>query len=392
MRKEKSWGLSSLVEKVGASPFYLYDVDAMVERFNLLRSSVSLKNPTFHYAMKANSNSHVLKALKNAGAAVDVVSAGEMQRALECGFKPNQILFSGVGKTLDELTLALKRNIKQINVESFAELQRIQNLANKFSCKPSIGLRVNPNVNPKTHPYITTGFRENKFGISGSEFNAAVKLLAKSPNLRFSGLTMHIGSQITDLKPFKESIGKIKQAFLKLRHQGFGLQRLDVGGGLGIDYKKEVITDNNRIIKFGQIVSDSLADLDAEILFEPGRILTARFGYLFTEVQYVKRGFKNFIIVDTGMNHLIRPALYQAYHRIFPLQKRSGKITADVVGPLCESSDILGLKRTLSGIKQGDYLCIADTGAYGFSMASNYNLRGLPSEYVIFEGKLRLSH
>lgn len=370
--------------KTHDTPFYIYDLDSVAQRIRKLRSGLKLKKTAIHYAMKANSHCEILKLFKKNQCGVDVVSFGELKYALKIGFRPDQIIFSGVGKSKLELTLAIQKKIKQINVESLQELERIITIAKELGKKADIGLRINPNINAKTHPYITTGIRRNKFGINIKDLAKIKKaLIENSECLRLKGLSFHIGSQITHMGAFSEAFSHIKELYKKMRAEGFLIERIDLGGGLGIDYHHDGTKDFERIKQYSKLINDSFKDLDVEVMLEPGRILVARSGILITEVQYIKNnGNINFAIVDTGMHHLIRPALYQAYHRIEPLIPNDGKkIKYNIVGPICESSDFLALDRVMPTLHQGDILCIMDCGAYGYSMASNYNLQKLPKEF-----------
>jgi diaminopimelate decarboxylase len=361
--------LCDLVEE----PSYIYSATGLRQRVEqFLAALAPLKNEFMvHYAMKANSHPKILKSFMGYGLGVDVVSGGELKKALDCGFEPQKIIFSGVGKTKSEIQFALEMKIKQINVESLPELERIAS----FQKDVSIVLRLNPNVDAKTHPYISTGFKENKFGIDETQIPQFLETIRKNPCLKLAGISSHIGSQIFDLNVIQEAIAKMRNLFQQIKDQGFDLKVFDVGGGVGIDYNQDAQSDFENMNRYGQILIKGLSDLPVQIQMEPGRILVARSAALLTQVQYIKRTpHKTFIICDSGMNHLLRPALYQAEHRIFPLRQKAGeKMVCDVVGPVCESSDFLGKNREFTGIEQGDWLAIADTGAYGASMMSDYN-------------------
>jgi len=370
--------------KTHVTPFYLYDLESVNQRIRLLKSGIRLKRATVHYAMKANANPEILQLMRQNRCGVDVVSSGELACAIKVGFKPEQIIFSGVGKTKTDLRLAIQKKIKQINVESLQELERILMISKQLGHPAEVGLRINPNINAKTHPYITTGIRKNKFGINISDLTNIKKLLRDNTKyLKLRSLSIHIGSQITSLGAFSEAFKKVIELYKKMRMEGFLIERIDIGGGLGIDYYQEGHKDHVRIKQYTKLVNQAFKNLDVEVMLEPGRILVGRCGLLVTEIQYLKNnGPINFAIVDTGMHHLIRPALYQAYHRILPLRPHAGrKIKYNIVGPICESSDFLATARLLSPLHQGDILCVRDTGAYGFSMASTYNLQELPKEF-----------
>jgi diaminopimelate decarboxylase len=374
-------------------PVYIYDLDHILSRFQSLKNSFKKLKPAIHYAMKANSNASILAALGQSGAGVDTVSAGEIKIALAAGIPSHRIIFSGVGKTKAEIRFAIAQQIKQINVESPAELRRIIATAQEMQSSIDVAFRMNPDVNPQTHPYITTGFRENKFGMDESFLPELLEILKTSaPWVRLRGLTLHIGSQLLELDSLREAISKTVQVFLKLRTQGFTLDRFDVGGGVGLDYKThDESLELELVARYGPMVEELLEPLQVEVMLEPGRLLVGRSGLLVSQVQYIKSNqFKNFIIVNTGMHHLLRPALYQAQHRILPLLQRSSHHTSaiyDVVGPICESSDVLTKNLELSKVQEGDLLAIADTGAYGFSMASHYNAHSLPLEFVISKAR-----
>jgi diaminopimelate decarboxylase len=382
-----------LAQHASTTPVYLYDLDDITMRVARLNRALSFATThhTMHYAMKANSNRAILRELARLACGVDTVSGGEIKTALDCGFTPNMIIFSGVGKTVRELEFAIQNQIKQINIESPQELDRIAQIARRLGQRVPVALRLNPDVDAKTHPYITTGFRENKFGMDESFMPEVVTLLkANETELELVGLTMHIGSQITELSSIFEAVRKTLLVFRNLQALGFRLTRLDIGGGVGVHYDTDDTSDElSAIDRYGQeIASIFKANRDLamnlEILSEPGRILVARSGLLIGEVQYIKRApQKTFAILDTGMNHLIRPALYGAKHRVLELEQRSGaKETFDVVGPICESADFLAKDVSLTSIVSGDLIAIADAGAYGFSMASRYNSHAQPTELV----------
>jgi diaminopimelate decarboxylase len=374
-------------------PFYVYDLDGMRTRVRALRAAYP--GIEVHYAMKANSTVPVLKTFQKEGTGVDTVSGGEIQRAFDAGFQPSDVIFSGVGKTKTELNLAIGRGIKQINVESPQELQRIVEIAKALGKKPKVAFRMNPDVDAKTHPYITTGFRENKFGM-GDHFVPELLAILKAAKDTVDpvGLTMHIGSQLQDLSPIEDAIRKTLAVFSAFQNQGVPLRSLDVGGGLGIPYTEEhkiPSKDLDLMAGYGKMLQRALKGFSGAVLCEPGRILVGSCGALVGEVQYVKETpSRNFAVLNTGMHHLIRPALYQAFHRILPLKENSGaaKKLYDVVGPICESSDVLGKQRELPEVSQGDWLAIADAGAYGIAMASTYNEHELPSQYFWEGGKV----
>ena len=319
-QNSQSVGLVELCRRQ-VRPFYLYDLDGIFQRIDHFKESLlNLKNKlSIHYSLKANSNFHLVCALRRHGLGLDVVSGGEIQYGLECGFRGRDMVFSGVGKTAKEIELALAHDVKQINVESVQELERVGRLAEKLELKSPVALRLNPDVDPETHPYIRTGFCENKFGIDVSFLLEIKKILGKySQSLKLVGLSLHVGSQIQDVQSIIEAIKVTKPIYFKLCEQGYDLQTMDIGGGVGINYGNEdVDSDLCRLKDYGIRVSEVFSDWPCEVLCEPGRVLVGRFGFLFGEVQYVKRTpYKNFAILNTGMHHLMRPCLYQTHHRI----------------------------------------------------------------------------
>jgi diaminopimelate decarboxylase len=369
-------------------PTYVYSRKGMMDRLGLYQSTLARnleQRHQLHYAVKANSHPDILKMMNQLGLGADVVSFGELKKCLDAGFSAQKVIFSGVGKTKEEIRGALNAGIKQINVESVSELKRISELAAGLNKKATVVLRVNPAVDPKTHPYISTGFHENKFGIDEVNVGECLDVIRQSKSLHLVGLSCHIGSQLMEFSALREAIQKLRKMYESLRGQGFALTVFDVGGGVGINYQSFADTDHLVLENYGQALKKELSGLEGLIQFEPGRFLVARSGVLLTQVQYIKKTpFKNFVICNAGMNHLIRPALYQAQHRIFPLIKRDGEVLkADVVGPICESSDFLGKNREFTGLQEGDWLAITDAGAYGYSMVSLYNSFPLPKEILI---------
>lgn len=396
--ESQSRPVADLLPQPWQRPVYVYDLDDIEKRYRALDRALGSSPHAIHYAMKANSHPKILAHLARLGAGVDTVSAGEIRLALEAGMPPERIIFSGVAKTVAEIEFALKSKIKQINVESPQELERIASIARRLGCTANVAFRMNPDVNPQTHPYITTGFRENKFGMSESTIPDLVAILRSSEGaLRLRGLTMHIGSLLFDIAVFKEAMDKIIRVHRQLVEAGFELDRLDIGGGLGIRYETgDDHADFELMDVYGKMVNQTFSALKAErpdrpleLITEPGRILVGRAGLLVTEVQYIKKTEqKTFAIVDTGMHHLLRPALYGAKHRLLALKAPAtdARIKFDVVGPICESSDFFGKDVELPELRQGDLLGIADAGAYGYSMASRYNSHELPLEIVISQG------
>ncbi|MEN0057946.1 MAG: diaminopimelate decarboxylase [Bdellovibrio sp.] len=365
-------------------PIYVYDLDFIAQRYQTMASA--LTNVRLFYAMKANSNPQVLQKLHQLGAGADVVSLGEIKRALENGFSPSDIVYSGVGKTRHEITEALKLGIAQINVESLPELERIGELARTLKKKAAVALRLNPDIDIKTHPYIATGLKDNKFGMELSQVPDLVTCLKRySDSLELVGISLHLGSQMLEFSGYEEALHRLKKVYKNLQQEFSTLRRFDFGGGLGIFYDRLALKEEENLLKeYARITLNVLSDLQCELQSEPGRWLLGHCGVLLTQVQYVKKtSAKTFVIVDTGMNHLVRPSLYEAYHQILPLVRREGNTSVDIVGPICESADFLAKERSLPPLQEGDYLAILDTGAYGYSMASCYNLQELPLEVVI---------
>lgn len=373
-------------------PTYLYDLDDIEMRYRAYRDAFTGLKHTVHYAMKANSNAKILSLLGSLGAGADTVSAGEIRLAVAAGIPASRIIFSGVAKTAAELEYAIGLGIKQVNVESPAELKRIAKIAEKLGRTCDVAFRMNPDVDAKTHPYITTGFRENKFGMDDSFVPELIETLRANPkSLKLRGLTMHIGSLLFDLGALKQALEKTCAVHRTMQQHGFSLDRIDVGGGLGIRYETDDTSEELAMLAtYGKMVRETLAtelgDLSGiEVLAEPGRMIVGRAGLLVGEVQYIKKApAKTFVIVDTGMHHLLRPALYGAKHRVLPLKNSAEpRHSYDVVGPICESSDVLAKNVELSEIREGDLIAFADAGAYGFAMANTYNAHDLPEEIAI---------
>lgn len=382
--------LKDIVQKE-TTPFYLYDLDGMRDWYKLFRNSIPSRTGIF-YAMKANNNFQVLKAFQEEGAGLDVVSGGEITLAKKTGFSPDKVIFSGVGKSKEEITMALQWGLLQINVESPEELKAIHHIAKSLNQTASIALRMNPNVDIESHPYIRTGRVDHKFGIDENQIPQILDFIKQNRNtLYLQGLSQHIGSQIFDLKSVLKAAQNLKSLYKNLLQKGFALKTLDLGGGLGVDYHSFGLDKDTLLLqKYGKMLKELFTDFSGPILLEPGRFLTARFGMLCTRVEYVKKTpHKTFAIVNSGMHHFLRPALYQAIHRILPLQTNSKKETYDVVGTICETGDIFGKDVTLPTLKAGDWLALADTGAYGYVMSNHYNLQ-VPVKEIPFSNGIRL--
>lgn len=374
-------------------PFYIYNVDHVTSRIRSYQQAFQHKAQIF-YAMKANNNAQVLQAIRAAGLGVDVVSLGEAEWALENDFDALDIIFSGVSKTRHEIERALAVGIRQLNVESVPELRRIIEIARAANRTARVAFRMNPDVDADTHPYIKTGFRENKFGIDESDFPLVLQLCKEAKDvLQVEGLTLHIGSQIREVTPFVEAIEKILPLFAQFKAEGFSPRTLDIGGGVGISYESDQEEEELKVLQaLGEKVLPLVEKNGLQLMCEPGRFLVARCGLLVGEVQYVKQTpYKQFVILNTGMHHLLRPSLYQAYHRILPVEQKASSDKDeiyDVVGPICESADVLGRDRLLPQIKEGDWLAIADVGAYGAVMSSDYNLHPHAEEFVVRNGEV----
>ena len=371
------------------TPYYVYDFDHITKQYEELKGAFKARKSLISYAVKANSNLSVVKHLGDLGAGADCVSIGEVKRALKVGIAPYKIIFSGVGKTDDEIRQALEFDILMINLESEAELGRVDAIAKEINKTARISIRVNPNVDPKTHPYISTGLHENKFGVDIDTAKRMYIQAKKSDNLDPIGIHCHIGSQLTELEPIKEAVNitanlvKNLAAALKIE-----LKFFDVGGGLGIVYDDEVLIDT---YEYGQVILEALFGLDITVVCEPGRSLVGNAGTFITKVLYEKvNGSKRFVIVDGAMNDLLRPALYDAYHRVEVLGKEDNISDCNVVGPVCESGDFFAKNVDLPLTEHNDLIAIHSAGAYGFTMASNYNTRAKVAEIAIEDGVHRL--
>jgi diaminopimelate decarboxylase len=377
--------LPDVAEGVG-TPAFVYNAEAIRERYRALDAALAPVPHRICFALKANGNLAVLKVLRDLGAGVDIVSAGEMARALAVGYPAEKIVFSGVGKTGAELQAAVKARIGHLNVESREELELLGRIAEAEKVPVQVGIRVNPDVTTDTHPYISTGKSGIKFGLPTDQVLPAAEFILKHPRLELTTLAMHLGSQIVDTEPFLEGISRLTQLVERLRKARVTTLRvLDIGGGLGIRYAEERSIDPE---DFAAAVVPRLAPTGLTVYLEPGRFLVGSAGVLLTRVLYRKHsGGKEFVVVDAGMNDLVRPSHYQAYHEIVELEERGRPAArADVVGPVCETGDFLALDRMLPGLQSGEGLAVLGSGAYGFVMASNYNSRPRPAE-VIVEGE-----
>jgi len=371
------------------TPYYVYDFDHITKQYNELKEAFKARKSLISYAVKANSNLSVVKHLGDIGAGADCVSIGEVRRALKVGIAKYKIIFSGVGKTDTEITEALEQDILMINVESEAELKRVEMMAIKLELKARISIRVNPNVDPKTHPYISTGLHENKFGVDMDTAKRMYIFANKSEHLDPIGVHCHIGSQLTELDPIKEAVNIVADLVRNLKSAlKIELKFFDVGGGLGIVYDNETLINT---YDYAQTVLDALFGLDITIVCEPGRFIVGNSGTFVTKVLYEKvNGDKRFVIVDGAMNDLIRPSLYDAYHKVEVLNDNNDLSDCNVVGPVCESGDFFAKNINLPQTKHNDLIAIYSAGAYGFTMASNYNTRGRVAEIAIENGQDRL--
>ena len=402
--------LTRAAEEFG-TPLYIYSAGTILDHYTRLDAALAPLDHLICYAVKANSNRAILKLLADAGAGFDIVSGGELFRAIKAGADPKKCTFAGVGKTRDEIEYALEQGVYSFNVESEAELEYIDKIAGAKNSRAPIALRINPDVDPHTHEYISTGSHENKFGISLEDAPRIYERAAKMQNIDVVGVQMHIGSQITEAKPFAEAIAKVAPLVRDLKSK-YGIKFFSIGGGMGIIYRRALESGPGKwwhehggessafsLRDYADAIVPPLRDLGIRILVEPGRFLIGNAGVLLTRVRYLKKsGQKKFAIVDAGMNDLIRPALYRSYHEIVPVKEKIEIETEskrkmeriDIVGPVCESGDFFALDREMPDVREGDLLAIMSAGAYGFVMASNYNSRPLPAEVLVHGDKVRL--
>jgi diaminopimelate decarboxylase len=401
--------LARVAEELG-TPTYVYSAGTILDHYARLDTAFQSLDHLICYAVKANSNRAILKLLANAGAGFDIVSAGELYRVLAAGGDPTKCTFAGVGKSREEIEYALEQRVYSFNVESEAELEHIDRIAGARERRAPIALRLNPDVDPHTHEYISTGSHENKFGIALDRITAVYERAAKMRNVEIVGIQMHIGSQITLATPFASAMKKVTPIVRELKSK-YGIKFFSIGGGMGIIYQGALESGSGKwwsdhggessafsVRDYAEAIVPPLRDLAIRVLVEPGRFLVGNAGVLLTHVRYIKKSStKKFAIVDAGMNDLIRPALYQSYHEIVPVKepstsRRKSKNTEkiDIVGPVCESGDFFALDREMSELHEGDLLAIMSAGAYGFVMASNYNSRQLPAEALVRGKKFAL--
>ena len=370
-----------------STPFYLYSSATLKHHFNAFDSSFADIDHLTCFAVKACSNLAILRLFASLGGGADIVSGGELFRALKAGFDPQRIIYSGVGKTREELRYGLESGILMFNVESVQELERLQETAAELQMTAPVSFRVNPDVDPKTHAYISTGLAKNKFGIPIEEAEDLYRRAQAMANIEILGVSCHIGSQLVEVSPFIEALDKVKQFILRLADQGIAVRYLDLGGGVGIRYQDETPPD---LKDYAAAIKEELAGLNCTLILEPGRVIVGNAGILVARVQYTKRNqAKKFVIVDAAMNDLARPSLYEAYHDILPVVAPSGgnveQETADVVGPICETGDFLAKDRELPPLVAGDLVALMSSGAYGFAMSSNYNSRPRAAEVLVHE-------
>jgi diaminopimelate decarboxylase len=377
--------LARIAAEVG-TPFYCYSTATLVRHYQVLSKAFEGQNALICFAVKANSNQAVLKTMARLGAGMDVVSEGELRRARAAGVPPSRIIFAGVGKTRGEMAYALEEGILGFNVESEPELLALSDVASAMGRTASIAIRVNPDVDAKTHAKISTGKAENKFGVPYADARQLYADAAKLPGVKISGIHMHIGSQITDLAPFRDAFRLLADLARDLKSDGIALEHLDIGGGLGVPYRgaNDILPTPD---EYAAVVKETLGGLGLKIVMEPGRMIVGNAGVLVTKVIYVKEGVdKTFTIIDGAMNDLIRPTLYEAYHDIWPVAEARSElapIQQDIVGPVCETGDFLAEDRTLPSFEPGDLIAVMTTGAYGAVMSSTYNSRLLVPEVLV---------
>ena len=379
--------LTDIAQKFG-TPAYVYSKKHILDQINFLQNALSDIDHLICFAVKANSNLSILKLFKECGCGFDIVSGGELQRVLRVDSLNSKIVFSGVGKSVSEIEMALNNNILAFNVESEEELFRINDISQRLSKIAKVSIRVNPNVDAKTHPYISTGLKDNKFGIDETSAIKLYKKAAKLDHIKITGIDCHIGSQLTDLSPFEDAFIKLASLIDELESNQIAIEHIDIGGGIGISYNNE---DISPIDFYVQMIKKYLLKYNKKIILEPGRFLIGKAGLMLTNVEYIKKSeHKNFVLVDAAMNDLMRPSLYNAFHEVINLTNtQDSNDIFDIVGPICETGDFLAKDRNIKA-NQGDILAIMDAGAYGFSMSSNYNSRPRIPEVMVDEDEFYL--
>ena len=377
-----------IAEKVG-TPFYLYSYATLNRHFSVFKDAFKKIDSLVCYSAKANTNLAVLKIFEKDGSGLDIVSGGELFRGLKAGFTPNKIVYSGVGKRADEIDYALKTGILMFNVESIEELELLNKRAETLNLKAPVAIRVNPDVDPKTHPYISTGLKKNKFGIDAKSAFEGYKYAAKKKHINLIGIDCHIGSQLTEVQPFADALENVKKLIYKLKDIGIAISHLDIGGGLGITYDDEVPPEP---VEYANAVIKAIKGLDVKLVLEPGRVLVGNAGILIAKVLYRKKNaLKEFIITDAGMNDLLRPSIYKAFHAVKPVARKGvDKITADIVGPICETGDFLASDCYIEDVRGGDLLAVMSAGAYGFTMSSNYCSRVRIAEVMVKDAEFQV--
>ena len=379
--------LEELARQYG-TPLYVYSLAALNEAYQAYEQALAGLPHLICYAVKANSSLAILQHFARCGAGFDIVSGGELARVLAAGGSAGKVVFSGVGKTAAEMRMALEAGIRCFNVESESELERLDRVAGELGKRAPVSFRVNPDVDPKTHPYISTGLKENKFGVPIGQAPALYQRAAGMPNVEIQGVDCHIGSQLTDLSPIADALDRVLVLVDDLASAGIKLRHIDIGGGIGIRYQDETPPD---MAAYREILFSRFGGRHEEVIVEPGRSLVGEAGVLLTRVEYIKAGEgKNFVIVDAAMNDLMRPALYDAFHDIVPVNELGAlPLDCDVVGPVCETGDFIGLGRRLA-VEEGGVLAVLSAGAYGMSMSSNYNSRPRAAEVVVNKNEIRL--
>jgi diaminopimelate decarboxylase len=378
--------IETIAEKVG-TPFYLYSYNTLVRHFTVFDQAFSGIPHLVCYSAKANSNLALLRLFTHLGGGVDIVSGGELYRALKGGADPKKIVYSGVGKRVDEIEYALNTGILMFNVESSQELQTINEVAGRIGKKAPIAIRVNPDIDPKTHPYISTGLKKNKFGIDILRAPMAYQTASQLPNLRVIGIDCHIGSQLVEVEPIVEALKKLKRLVEDLRKEGMEIQYLDLGGGLGITYVDE---EPPHPVEYASNILEEAKGFGCTLILEPGRVIVGNAGILIAKVLYFKENEeKKFVIIDAGMNDLVRPSYYGSFHQLLPVKQNDrGEIVADVVGPVCESSDFIAKDRRIPRVVPGELVAVMSAGAYGFSMSTNYNSRPRVAEVIVRDDQM----
>jgi diaminopimelate decarboxylase len=380
--------IEDIAREVG-TPFYCYSHATLSRHFHAFDDAFTDVDHLTCFSLKSCSNIAILSLFASLGAGMDIVSGGELYRAIKAGVPPDRIVFSGVGKTAEEIEYALETGILLFNLESPQEMQAVNTCAGRLGRQASIGIRVNPDVDPKTHPYISTGLRENKFGVDLDTAEALYAQATDLPHLDIVAVGCHIGSQLTEVSPFVDTLKRLKLLIGRLRKRGIEVRFLDLGGGLGITYSEEEPPDP---AEYARVLLEEMGDLDCTLIFEPGRVIVGNAGILVTRVLFTKEGpVKKFLIIDAGMNDLVRPSLYGSYHHIQPVvEDDKPEIVADVVGPICETGDFLARDRTLPRVERGELLAVMSAGAYGFAMSSNYNSRPRAAEVLVKEDKFEV--